>query len=382
MRTLIKTYIENNHVVFDTLGIRAKFRLNYPLNYNYSKIKEEAAAFKESDRVKNLIFEYLPMVKSVISTEALSVVKYQPKVLNEYLKFYFSDNFAKDLENLCTNMSEADIKFAKTIILRNIVLAFLLKDSFYSEDEINALNKYQQDIAKCGVSSGIFECGKWKFVNDNYEKNVILIGLGLDKIENLDCVKNKDILDLGACVGDSSFVLSEYTNKKVYAFEPLEKNFMELRQNIELNKVSNIEIVKKGCGEKSQNLKLSNSKYGGKFASFEKKRTDMLDCLEYEEGSSVEIISIDDFVKENNLEIGIIKIDIEGYEMNALKGAMETIKNQRPVLLISVYHKAEDFFYIKPFIESLNLDYKFSYCDNLPGEYVSDNILICEAKNV
>ena len=60
------------------------------------------------------------------------------------------------------------------------------------------------------------------------------------------------------------------------------------------------------------------------------------------------------------MDIGCIKLDIEGLELETVRGAAETIVRCRPILLISIYHTAKDFFGVKPFIESLVEDYDFS----------------------
>jgi hypothetical protein len=58
-------------------------------------------------------------------------------------------------------------------------------------------------------------------------------------------------------------------------------------------------------------------------------------------------------------KINFIKMDIEGAELHALKGAEQTIKKFRPKLAITVYHHFQDFWTIPQYIDSLALGYRF-----------------------
>ena len=63
-----------------------------------------------------------------------------------------------------------------------------------------------------------------------------------------------------------------------------------------------------------------------------------------------------------------IKMDIEGFEMNALLGATEIITNQLPTLILSAYHKNRDIYDFIEFIQSLSNEYKL-YCYHHPLTY-------------
>ena len=73
---------------------------------------------------------------------------------------------------------------------------------------------------------------------------------------------------------------------------------------------------------------------------------------------NIETCSVDNFL--NGKEINFLISDIEGYEINMLKGAINTIKNYKPKMAISVYHKPDDLIIIPRFIKDLVPEYKFA----------------------
>ncbi|WP_237416290.1 FkbM family methyltransferase [Helicobacter saguini] len=91
-----------------------------------------------------------------------------------------------------------------------------------------------------------------------------------------------------------------------------------------------------------------------------------------------EIITLDSYVEQNNIDVGFIKVDIEGFEQELLKGAFKTIKKFKPAMLISIYHNASDFFEIKPLIESWNLGYTFKFHKPVDGSISIETALYCE----
>lgn len=66
--------------------------------------------------------------------------------------------------------------------------------------------------------------------------------------------------------------------------------------------------------------------------------------------------TIDHLLK--NEKVSFIKMDIEGAEMEALKGAAEVIKANKPGLAISIYHKPNDFYEIPLYIMALVPEYR------------------------
>ena len=87
---------------------------------------------------------------------------------------------------------------------------------------------------------------------------------------------------------------------------------------------------------------------------------------------------MDAYLLKNNLDVGLIKVDIEGLERMFLRGAKETICSQKPALIISIYHNPEDFFLIKPEIESWKLGYKFRIHRPITASVILETVLIAE----
>ena len=87
---------------------------------------------------------------------------------------------------------------------------------------------------------------------------------------------------------------------------------------------------------------------------------------------------MDDFVEKNSLDVGLIKVDVEGFERALLKGAVRTIKIQKPTLLLSIYHSGGDFFDIKKMIEDLDLGYRFKIKQQFAGSILAETLLIAE----
>ena len=98
-------------------------------------------------------------------------------------------------------------------------------------------------------------------------------------------------------------------------------------------------------------------------------------------GETIDIISIDKFVSDNKIEhVDFIKMDIEGAELSALKGAsQETIKKFKLKLAICVYHKGKDILEIPEYLISIVPEYNFYLKHNTDG--FADTVLYCEDKS-
>ena len=185
-------------------------------------------------------------------------------------------------------------------------------------------------------------------------------------LSNHEKLKNKDIIDVGAYVGDSALILSQYTNKKVYSFEIDKNNFTLLKQTIKLNdKYDKIIPLNIALGKDNKNIHILENGIGAKI-------------VDNNSGMRIKQLTLDSFVKENNIKVGFIKVDIEGAEMDFLLGAKNTICSQKPSMLISIYHNPRDFFKIKPMLESWNLGYTFKIYKPIDYTISVETALYCE----
>lgn len=112
-----------------------------------------------------------------------------------------------------------------------------------------------------------------------------------------------------------------------------------------LLKEKDIYLYQKGVWCKSGNLKFNIKKDGTTKATDE------------EEGIELDVVAIDEMLKGKIC--GFIKMDIEGSEYEALKGAQRTIRKDHPILAISIYHKPEDVIQIPEYILELSESYRF-----------------------
>jgi FkbM family methyltransferase len=157
------------------------------------------------------------------------------------------------------------------------------------------------------------------------------------------------LVDGGAFIGDSimDFVkLRHNAYKKIIAFEPDKGNFDLLLKNVEELNLKNVEAY--NCGLHSEKTVLSFSASG-----------DMMSAFTSDGDIQLQVDSIDNVIKDEN--VSIIKMDIEGSEMDALQGAEQTIARCRPIMMISAYHKKDDLYNIFDFINSKVDNYSFYF---------------------
>ena len=182
-------------------------------------------------------------------------------------------------------------------------------------------------------------------------------------------VREKDIIvDLGANIGYFTLLAARLTGKegKVYSFEPEPKNYSYLIKNIKLNNYDNVLAMQEAVSDKNGRIKLyicehdtghhTINQYGG--IKNYKPNTDNKEIF-----IEIDTVTLDDFLRDKEKTVDVIKMDIEGAEMLALSGMEQTIKQNQnlkmfieffPLLIKKMGNSPEEF------IGKLLKDYGFS----------------------
>ena len=203
----------------------------------------------------------------------------------------------------------------------------------------------------------------YAFFDDKYDEETFyfcslfdpecLYSLVNDKV-NVKVEPGDIVIDAGAWVGDFSAYASAVGAGKTYAFEAAPDTFKILQETAKLN--ANIIPVNMGIAAKQSEMILFKSTYStGAHSLLDK--SENADFIKDEQ--PIKTISIDDFVRENNLtRVDFIKADIEGFERHLLEGAQETLKKFAPKLALCTYHLPDDPEVMAALIKKANPNYK------------------------
>lgn len=142
--------------------------------------------------------------------------------------------------------------------------------------------------------------------------------------------------DLGANVGYTSLLMADAVGSegRVIAFEPLPSNLDRLRQAVALNRLEGIiEIVEAAVGDSDGPAEFRIHR-SGSMGRLEARRPD----AENADRIMVDVLRLDSFVYgQRHPEPSLVKLDVEGGEVAALRGMMRVLNEARPVLLVELH---------------------------------------------
>lgn len=157
--------------------------------------------------------------------------------------------------------------------------------------------------------------------------------------------RNENYVDLGAYNGDTIRELLQYTNQKyntIHAVEPDKKNFKKLVAYIEESEMMQVSLFQ--CAAWCKDTELPFSSKSG--------RQSVLSTG----GETMPARSVDTLLK--GAPVTLLKMDVEGFEREALWGAAKTIHHYAPKLSVAIYHRNEDIFELPLLVKRLNPGYK------------------------
>lgn len=177
-------------------------------------------------------------------------------------------------------------------------------------------------------------------------------------------------VDCGAYIGDT---IQSFMNiarkqhvkwKEIIAFEPSSKHFSIMEKFYRKRK--NISLINKGVSKKLSEAQFKVCENGDS-------------KIDNDSITKIDTISLD--LEEKCRHASFIKMDIEGTEMDALQGASELIRRNKPKLAICIYHSNEDMIRIIEYVHSLVPQYKL-YVRNHSGEMIDTVMYAIYGKNI
>jgi FkbM family methyltransferase len=222
-----------------------------------------------------------------------------------------------------------------------------------------------RDVIPTGFSLGSHELKldlcSWQFNNDRlmaYCKPAsILFAFMLEQYayrkgySQVSVREGDYVIDGGGCWGDSALYFASLAGPKgkVFSFEFLPFNISMMHKNACLNSdfAEQIEVIPNALWDRT-----------GEHVPFNENGPGSSIDQQHQSSKTATTMAIDDFVKEKKLpKVDFIKMDIEGAELNALRGAEATLKKFKPRLAICVYHKRDDMITIPRYLNSLGIGY-------------------------
>ena len=200
----------------------------------------------------------------------------------------------------------------------------------------------------------IYRAYKYRYVEDKAELDYITRSIN----------KGDTVLDIGSHKGGYLYWLRKSVGKEgfVFAFEPQITLFTYLQNFISIYDFKNIDLKHAGVSSKKGLLNLFIPNAIGLTspeATFEQKSPN-------EEGyyTEVQVLQIDEFLNDRKSKVSLIKIDVEGHELEVFKGAIDLLKTDRPKLIFECENRhlnnsrVEDVF---DFLKQLNYQGFFFY---------------------
>lgn len=146
----------------------------------------------------------------------------------------------------------------------------------------------------------------------------------------------KVFFDIGANVGYYTILAAQAVGRSgaVVAFEPVVRNLVFLQWHVTLNKADNVKILPFALSDKSSiaSFSLGQNSAMGHLAAAGDAKQPKTDDLVY-----VPTVSLDEIAAKLNLAPDVLKIDVEGAEMDVFRGGRQTLESAKPTIFLSTH---------------------------------------------
>jgi FkbM family methyltransferase len=140
------------------------------------------------------------------------------------------------------------------------------------------------------------------------------------------------MVDVGANIGCASIPMALHHAGRVFAFEPVAETFDELQGNIALNRLANLTARRAACGARDGRAGIvpgprdnpGLARVGGTLGG---------------PGQAVEMLRLDGLFADRR--VGLLKMDVEGYELQVLRGARAVLRRDRPIVVAELQEGAQ-----------------------------------------
>lgn len=284
--------------------------------------------------------------------------------------FLISSSYSEEIIEFINNKIPSTIRWfefdkKELMIESNLIHYYIYKPTTSTIGFNNSWFKIYADLENNVGGKNYFDF-VYSILEDSKSKNILknrisgimtgqlskFLDISIDKKEYYSDdyfeIKNNEVyFDCGAFNGDTLIDFIKFTKekyKKILTFEPDVKNFSKLVRLIKDRNYSNVEAICAATG--FYNGKIGFSTTGTMGAKVD----------ECEKNNVVPIVKLDNYLDENPT---FIKMDVEGAELDSIKGAETIITRLKPKLAICIYHRPMDFYLIPMTLKKMVPEYKF-----------------------